>query len=283
MHKNLTRYFLLLRPHQWLKNLLLLFPPFFGGNIMEPAVFTSIVPSLLSFSLAASCGYIVNDIGDREFDRCHATKKQRPIACGDISIPLASIIAASLYVAAVLLSVSVSRRFEGYLIIYLFTSFLYTLYFKKIIILDICFISFGFVIRVLAGGEAFHVPVTKWLLLAVSLVSLFLAAGKRLGELNALGIDASIHRKSLLYYSRSFLDAILWFAGFAAIVTYALYTIENKRVMFYTVPLAAYGILRYIFIAKKGKGDPTEALLFDWQIMTVGIIWAGMIGLILYR
>lgn len=283
MRINLKAYIALLRPHQWLKNMLLLFPPFFGGKAMDPSVLLFAVPALLSFSFAASCGYIINDIKDRDSDQHHAGKKDRPLVQGDISIVLAVFCAAVLYIAAMLISAAVSPRFEGYLIAYLLVSVLYTLYFKDIIILDIFFISFGFLIRVLAGGEAFQTPVSSWLFMTVFIVSLLLAAGKRLGEMELLKDDAHKHRKSLTGYSPAYLEGVLWFTASAALVTYALYTIENKSSMVYTVPLAAFGLLRYIYIVKQGKGDPTEVLLRDPQISGVGILWLLMTALIKYR
>ena len=280
---NIKRYVVLIRPHQWLKNLLILFPPFFGGKILDPAVLAAIIPSLLSFSLASSCGYIINDIFDREADRRHPTKMSRPVASGEISVILASVVAAVLYLAAILISSTVSRHFEGYVIIYILITFLYTLFLKNIVIVDIFVISFGFLIRVLAGGEAFNVKVSGWLFLAVFIVALFLSAGKRLGEFISLNDDAGAHRKSLSAYSSSYLEGILWFAASAAMVTYALYTLEHKDGLFYTVPLTVFGLLRYIYIVKQGRGDPTEALLFDGQIVCVGMIWVAMVGIIIYR
>lgn len=272
----------LMRPQQWAKNLLFLFPPFFAGKIFDPAGRTVMLPALLSFSLAASCTYIINDILDKEGDKKHHTKRNRAIARGDISVPFAVVLALSLYLIAVLVASSVSRRFEGFLIIYLLVSCAYSFFFKNLVLVDIFFIAFGFLIRVLAGGEAFHIPVTSWLFLTVFLVALFLGAGKRLGELVCLGDEACQHRKTLNQYSHSFLEGLLWFSAAAALVTYALYTLERKNALFYTVPLAAFGLVRYIYIVKQGKGDPTEALLFDGQILGVGVVWACMIGMIIY-
>ncbi len=283
MYKTAKHYIMLLRPHQWLKNLLLFFPPFFGGKLLDRASLAVLIPSFLSFSFAASCGYIINDIKDRDVDRHHAAKKERPIVRGDISLIAASIIAAVLYVTAMIVAGSVSAEFEGYLIIYLFISFLYTMYLKNVVIVDIFILALGFLVRVKAGGEAFNIEVTKWLFLTVFVIALFLAAGKRLGERICMGDDARKHRKCLNEYSPSFLEGILWFCASAALVSYALYTIENKIGMFYTVPLAAFGLIRYIYIVKEGKGDPTEALLKDRQIMITAIVWVLMIGSILYR
>lgn len=273
----------MIRPNQWMKNLLLLFPPFFAGKIFDQTVRSMILPSLLSFSLAASCSYIVNDIMDREADKNHQSKKERAIARGDISIPFAVILAILLYLTAMLISSSVSRQFEGLLIIYLLVSFAYTFFFRNLVLYDIFFIAFGFLMRVLAGGEAFRVTVTSWLFLTVFSVSLLLAAGKRLGELVSLGDNAHKHRKILARYSQNFLEGILWFSASSALVMYALYTIEQKKGLIYTAPVAAFGLLRYIYIVKDGKGDPTDALLTDTQIMGVGLLWTLMIGFMIYR
>jgi decaprenyl-phosphate phosphoribosyltransferase len=272
----------LLRPKQWIKNLLLLFPPFFGGRLFDSSVLTVLFPSLLSFSMAASSCYIINDIIDKEFDLRHPVKKDRVIARGDVSIYLASVVAISLFLAAIVVAYGVSIRFEGFIIAYCLLTFGYTIYFKNIVILDIFFIAFGFLLRVLAGGEAFHIAISNWLFLTVFMVALFLAAGKRLGELILRGDDAGNHRQSLKQYSHSFLEGILWSTASSAFITYALYIIENRKGMIYTVPLAAFGLFRYIFIVRDGKGDPTEALLKDNQIMVIGILWLGMIGFIIY-
>jgi decaprenyl-phosphate phosphoribosyltransferase len=272
----------LLRPNQWIKNLLLMFPLFFAGKLFDTHLRSNVIPAFISFSLAASCCYIINDIIDRDTDKNHESKRNRAIARGDISIPLALILAFSLYLISMLIASTVSRRFEGFLIIYLLVSCAYTFYFKNVVLVDIFFITFGFIIRLLSGGEAVRISVTSWLFLTVFLVSLMLGAGKRLGELVSLGDGAHKHRKNLIYYSHSFLEGLLWFSAAAAMVTYALYTVERENGLFYTVPLAAFGLIRYIYIVKQGRGDPTEALLFDKQILGVGVLWACLIGLIIY-
>lgn len=242
-----------------------------------------ILPAFFSFSFIASSGYIINDIMDRKSDERHEIKKERPVAKGSISVVVALVLSVIFYSTAIILSAGVSREFEGILIIYFFISFSYSIYFKHVVLMDIFFISFGFMARVMAGGEAFRVPVSGWLFLTVFLVALFLGAGKRLGELITLTNDAGNHRKSLENYSHSYLEGILWFSASAALVTYALYTLEHKRGLFYTVPLAAFGLMRYIYIVKQGKGDPTEALLKDGQILGVGITWAIALAIMIYK
>ncbi len=276
------KYFFILRPHQWLKNLLLLFPPFFGGKILDSDVVAVLAQSFLSFSFAASCGYIINDIKDREHDKHHASKKYRPIARGEISLLFASIIAAALYITAMIIGGAVSKRFEGYLVIYLFLSFLYTAFFRNIVIADIFIISFGFLIRILAGGEAFHVVISGWLFLTVFIVSVMLAAGKRAGEQISHGVVASAQRSTISQYPNGYLEGVLWFSSSAALVTYSLYTLERHDNLYYTVPLVAFGLLRYIYVVKQGRGDPTEILVNDSHITVIGILWLVMIYLIRY-
>lgn len=238
--------------------------------------------SLFAFCATASGCYIINDIKDIDADRNHSEKQYRSIAHGDISLASASLFALILLLAAFITAGFVSRWFWLYLAIYLLNSLAYTFFLKHFVILDIFILSFGFLIRVLAGGEAFCIDVSDWLFMTVFLVSLFLATGKRMGELVSMGEDAFRHRKSLAQYTSSFLEGTLWFSASAALVTYGLYTIEVEGGLFYTVPLAAFGLLRYIYIAKEGRGDPTEALLRDGSIMAVGIIWGLMIGFIVY-
>jgi len=227
--------------------------------------------------------YIINDIVDREADRHHPVKCDRAIARGDLSIIAALMIAVGIGLVALLLAASVSRTFEAYLILYMIMTFLYTIYFKHMVIVEMFIVSFGFLFRILAGGEAFHVVVSGWLFLTVFLTALFLTAGKRLGELIVLSEKAGSHRMSLVGYSPAYLEGMLWFTASSTLVTYALYTLEHHRGLFYTVPLTAFGLVRFIYIVKQGKGDPTEALLTDGQILSVGLIWVIMIGMIIYR
>jgi len=283
MQKKLSRIISIFRPHQWLKNLLLFFPPFFAGKMASADVLAAIVPSFVSFSLAASSVYIINDIIDRESDRHHPSKCNRAIARGDLSAAAALLIAAVVGLVALLLAAAVSRTFEAYLILYMITTFLYTLYLKHVVIVEMFIVSFGFLFRILAGGEAFHVVVSGWLFLTVFLTALFLTAGKRLGELVVLNEKAGHHRTCLAGYTFSYLEGLLWFSASSTLVTYALYTLEHRRSLFYTVPLTAFGLVRFIYIVKLGKGDPTEALLTDAQILGVGVLWVLMIGMIIYK
>jgi decaprenyl-phosphate phosphoribosyltransferase len=130
---------------------------------------------------------------------------------------------------------------------------------------------------------AFHVQVSSWLFTTVFIVALFLAAGKRLGELLSLGEDAQRHRSILSSYSPTYLEGLLWFCASVSVTTFALYLVEKKSELIYSLPIAAYGLLRYIHNVKNGMGDPTDVLVRDIHVLITGALWVALIGSILYR
>lgn len=268
----------ILRPTQWLKNLILFFPPFLGGELLGAGVLNRGVAPVVSFCLASSSTYILNDIIDRESDRNHPRKSRRPIPSGGISIPAATVLCLLCLTGSFILAYGISSVFLSILVAYLFVSILYSLYLKNLPIVDLFCISAGFLFRLQAGGEAFGVTVSEWLFLSVFLLSIFLSTGKRLFEKNALGDAAGVHRKSLESYPRGFLDGVMYMTGGAVLVTYTLYVIEH-HVLIYTVPLCCFGLLRYILRVKSGLGgDPTESLLKDGPLLVIGVLWAVMVG-----
>jgi decaprenyl-phosphate phosphoribosyltransferase len=268
----------LLRPSQWLKNLMLFFPPFLGGELLAPGMFSRGLIPLFSFCLASSSSYVLNDILDRKRDRNHPQKKHRPLSSGRVSISAAVILYVVLLAGAILSAIRISPVFLSIVMAYLLISALYSLFLKNLPIVDLFCISAGFLFRLQAGGEVFHVSISEWLFLSVFLLSIFLSTGKRLCEKNALGEDARNHRKSLESYPPGFLDGTMYMTGGAVLVTYTLYVIEHN-VLIYTVPLCCFGLLRYILRVKSGfGGDPTESLLKDVPLFVVGVLWAVMVG-----
>ena len=272
----------LLRPHQWLKNLMLYFPPFLGGVIVEPSVFFKGLIPFFAFCLASSSTYIVNDIFDAPNDAQHPKKKLRPIAAGKISPLQGWVLASLLVVVAVFLSLQVTGHFLVVLACYLLLSLAYTVKLKNIAIVDLFCISIFFLLRLEAGGQAFEIIVSDWLFLSVFLLALFLSTGKRLCERNCLGKIAGDHRKSLQDYPEGLLDGIMYMTAAAVLVTYTLYVI-SRHGMVYTVPLCCFGLIRYMYRVKVGQGgDPTYALLQDPLLFGVGGLWTLMVGYWIY-
>ena len=278
----MINYVKLLRPRQWLKNLMLFFPPFLGGmlhNIQDLGV--GLVP-LVSFCLASSASYVVNDLADVERDRRHPQKKGRPIAAGLVSPAIAFLLCLLLVGGALILAWKISLVFFGILFLYLANSLIYTLKLKSMPLFDLFSISIGFLLRLLAGGEAFGLPISDWLFLSVFLLSLFLSTGKRLSEKIALGDLAGDHRQSLASYSELYLQGSMFMTGAIVLVTYTMYVI-SRNTLIYTVPLCAFGLMRYVLRIESGEsGDPTESLLRDGPLFGVSLMWVVMVGWGLY-
>jgi decaprenyl-phosphate phosphoribosyltransferase len=279
----LTGYIKELRIKHWLKNLFLFAAPFFGGSLFRDEVLHPAFPAFLSFSLCASGVYIINDIIDAENDRLHPEKKKRPVASGKISKNAATLYAAFLFLISFALSFPVNGSFIYYLVLYIIIQILYSFYLKHIAIADIFCIASGFVIRVLAGGAAFNVEVSSWLLLTMFMISLVLAAGKRLGEVRLLNERAEAHRKSLDVHFISTLNEILLISAGGSLIAYALYIIEQSPKLIYTVPVVTFGLFRYLLISKKGGGDPTEALTGDKWLTLIVLLWLFMTGFLRYN
>jgi 4-hydroxybenzoate polyprenyltransferase len=267
----------MLRPTQWLKNLMLFFPPFLAGQMLMPgAIFRGVVP-FCAFCLVSSAGYILNDIIDRDRDVHHPLKRLRPISSGIVGLSGARMLSAVLLISGLMLAGYISPLFFMLLAGYAAVSISYTLLLKTVPVVDLFCISAGFLIRLQAGGELFRVPISPWLFITVFLLALFLSTGKRLSELRSLGNMAGEHRTSLTRYPPGFLDGTMYMTGGAVLVTYAMYTL-NRQTLIYSVPLCLFGLLRYMLRVSSGKGgDPTESLLKDRLLFVVGVLWLLMV------
>lgn len=273
-------YIRILRPIHWLKNLMLLFPPFLGGMCFDSGFSSISLLPLAAFCIASSATYIVNDVADFNQDKKHPLKKFRPLPSGEVAIGQALSLAVFLLIAAFFLAAAVSGKFLILLLAYLAVSAIYTFYLKDYPLIDLFCIASGFILRLLAGGEAFGVIISEWLFLSVFLLALFLSTGKRYSEKKSLGAHAEQHRKALSAYPEGFLDGLLFMTGSAVLVTYTMYVISrHSSLLLYSVPLCCFGLLRYILRVQSGRGgDPTESLTRDLPLLIVGISWAIMVG-----
>ena len=267
----------ILRPTQWLKNLMLFFPPFLAGQILLPGVASRGLLPFVAFCMVSSAGYILNDIQDCTRDVHHPLKRLRPIPSGAVRISDAFMFSALLLISGLILAGLISPRFLLLAVCYAAISISYSMFLKTIPVIDLFCVSAGFLIRLQAGGELFRVPISSWLFLTVFLLAMFLSTGKRLSEFRSLGDMAGEHRISLGLYPSGFLQGTLYMTGGAVLVTYAMYAL-NKQMLIYSVPLCLFGLLRYIFRVNSGKsGDPTESLLKDGLLFVVGILWVLMV------
>lgn len=271
-----------MRVKQWVKNLMLLFPSFLGGKLAGTSFLAEGILPVSVFCIASSATYVFNDLLDAERDALHPRKCCRPIAKGLISSWGASSLTIGLAMVAVYGAALVSKRFLVLVLGYGLVSCLYSVKLKEIAVVDLFCIAAGFLFRLEAGGEAFHITISDWLFLSVFLLALFLSTGKRLGEKIALGHSAGEHRGSLLSYSEKYLQGAMFMTGAVVLVTYTMYVISLSSLI-YTVPLCAFGLMRYVLRVESGKsGDPTESLLCDGQLFFVSLLWVIMVGLAIY-
>lgn len=277
-------YVELLRPHQWLKNLMLLFPPFLGGKLFQIDSISTLVLPLISFSAGASCLYIINDVMDIQQDRHHPTKRLRPLPAGKVSNFAALTMSFVLVLIALTAGYAVSPLFLLYLSVYVAISIAYSVSLKKIPIVEIFCVVSGFLLRLQAGGSAYNVKISDWLFLSVFLLALFLVSGKRLGDLkHSSGQSAKLIRPVLSHYPVGFLLGTIVMAGATVLVTYTMYVISHHGNLL-LIPLCCFGLLSYLLRVLKGQGgDPTRALLKDPALLIVGVLWVALVALDTYH
>lgn len=284
----------LIRPKQWIKNFFVFAPLLFSKHIFH---FDYVIPSIAAFfifSLASSAVYIINDILDVESDRAHPKKKYRPIASGEISVKQAMVFL--IIIMALIIGGLIFQRtiFAVVIILYLITNLIYSLKVKSIVLLDVFFISFGFMLRVLGGAAAIGVPVSSWMMLTTIFISLFLAISKRRSELSQILNKENIdkQRKVLKDYSVEFADQINTIAAAGTIISYALYTVSERTVftfgtekLIYTTPFVIYGIFRYMYLMhQKNMGEsPTSIVTKDIPIILTVLMWFVFSLVIIYR
>jgi 4-hydroxybenzoate polyprenyltransferase len=258
----------LTRPQQWIKNAVVLAGLVFAELTDQPSAIVKALVALFAFVLASGAVYIVNDVRDVEADRLHPLKRKRPLPQGAVPIRHALIFSAMLAVSAFGIAATMSFDLAATITFYLVMMGAYTFWFKRVPILDVTVIAFGFVLRAVGGAVAVNVPISPWLLLCAFLLALFLGFGKRRAELASLGGLAGQHRQSLRGYTVSLLDQLVAITAVSAIVTYALYallsdTVPDSNAMLLTLPFVVIAILRYLFLVyRRGLGGSPELLLF---------------------
>jgi len=264
-----------MRPKQWLKNIFLFAALIFSKNFLNPDMWVYALCGFSAFCCVSSSGYILNDIMDVEEDRAHPKKCKRPIAAGELSIPLA-------YVQFVLLlafGCTIAYMLSPYLLLitclYLATTLSYSFYFKHIVLLDIMFIALGFLWRVVAGAFAINVPISPWILICTGFLALFLGFNKRRGEL--LLVKDRSTRKNLQDYSVPLVQELQAITSSGAIISYALYTVgpDNNKWLGLTLPFVIFGVFRYIYLVSVlGEGGaPDETLLKDKPMIINGFLY----------
>ena len=282
--------FVSLRPHQWLKNLVVLAALVFSKHLFDVDAVAQAGLAFVVFCALAGVVYLVNDLADLERDRLHPSKRTRPLASGALSPAVARAAAALLFAFAVAAAWSLGPGFLLCALAYPALGLAYSLALKHVVILDVLAVALGFVLRAVAGAFAIGVHFSPWLLVCTILLALFLVLAKRRHELVTLD-DAVAHRQILAEYSPYLLDQMIAVVTASCLTAYAFYTLAPETVEKYrterlalTIPFVIYGIFRYLYLVHRRDqgGSPGDVLLTDRPLLATVALWAVAMVLIVY-
>lgn len=289
---NYNDYIKLMRPQQWLKNLFVFLPVFFGNYIMEWGHLYPVIITFAAFCLLSSSVYCFNDIQDCAMDKLHPVKKFRPLARGSISVAGAYV----MMVLLALMSCCIMLYAELYKVLYIAAIYYtvnlaYCVKLKNIPIVDIFLISSGFVLRIISGGLASNIELSKWIVLMTFLLSLFLAFSKRLDD-SRIYMKRNIKlRKNISSYNPDFIQLSLAIVSSITIVCYIMYSIDESVVnriqnnyLYVTSIFVILGILRFLqlVVVEKKCYSPTKMLIKDRFIQVCIALWTIMFLVMLY-
>ena len=273
-----------LRIKSWLKNIIVFIPLVFSHQLFNTDKLLETVIAFIAFCLVSSAVYVINDISDAKKDALHPVKRFRPIASGKITIGKAAAFAAVLSAAGISVSFGANILTLIFTAVYMALNLAYTMQLKRIPLIDCFCIAVGFVVRVYAGGAASGEPVSDWLFLTIVAMSLFMAFGKRRGEM--LKVGAEDGRPVLGHYDLAYLNGIVFVCAGLSVVFYSLWAMDSEMYMIYTVPIVIFIVCRYLLLihGTKSHADPTEVIFTDktfliacgiYVIITIALLYSG--------
>jgi len=279
------------RPRQWLKNGLVFAAPAAAGMLTHQKALADTCAAFIIFCLAASGTYCINDVLDRNADRLHPRKRERPIAAGIVPIPVAVATGAVLFLLAAGGSALIGRpKLVIVLASYVAVTLAYSLWLKHQAVIDLGAVSAGFVLRAIAGGVATDVPLSNWFLIVACFGALFMVTGKREAEVMALGTERGGHRATLDQYTPTFLRYVRSVASGVAMTGYCLWAFEKAQgssgAIWFQLSIVPFvlGVLRYGLLIDAGEGGaPEDVVLGDRTLQLLGVALAGLFAVGVYR
>lgn len=290
--KNLIR---LTRPYQWVKNIFILLPLFFGGALTDRQSAIYALMAFFAYSFAASAIYCYNDIIDVEDDRKHSEKCKRPIASGAVSIAQGYVIMALMIMLSAMIIAFMGDRtllVGGVVVTYFMLDILYCRLLKHYAIVDVCVLSFGFVLRILAGGFATEITPSNWLVMMTFLLTLFLSFAKRRDDVVRMQKTGEAPRHNTERYNLTFINQAVTITASVTVVCYIMYTISpaviqrtGSEYVYLTSVFVILGLLRYmqLTLVDEKSGDPTKMLYSDHFLQLVIAMWFASYLIIIYN
>ncbi len=279
-----------MRPRQWAKNMFIFAALVFDEQLTERDPLLRTIAGFVLLCLISSAVYLLNDIADVEADRKHPTKRNRPIAAGQLSVPLAFVLALALAAFALAAGFALEPGFGWIITLYFVLNLLYSLRLKHMPIIDVMLIAAGFVLRVAAGVALIEVArFSPWLYVCTTLLALIIGFGKRRAEIILLAEEANTHRKVLDGYTIGYLDQLIVIVSASTIMAYSLYTfsalnLPANHLMMLTIPFVIYGVFRYLYLihVEDAGGAPDELILSDRPLLATLVLWGMLAVVILY-
>jgi decaprenyl-phosphate phosphoribosyltransferase len=281
------------RPLQWSKNLLVFVAPAAAGVLGHAGDLGKAAEAFGVFCAAASAVYLVNDTFDAEADRRHPAKRHRPVASGQVPA-VAAVGAGTVLGVGSLAAAWVVAGWDllGVVALYLAVSVAYSLWLKREPVVELAAVASGFVLRAVAGGVATHVPLSSWFLVVTSFGALFIAAGKRTAEHQALGGARGDHRQVLAEYTPTFLRALLVMTATVTVAAYCLWAFGRDGLLArghhqvwieLTVAPVTIGMLHVLRLLDAGKGGaPEELAVHDRLLQVLGVAWVACMAIGIY-
>ena len=287
------------RPFQWIKNTLVFLPLLFAVRVVWspqdlaplPDLLVNLGLAFLGFCAVSSAVYLVNDVSDRDADRNHPLKRNRPLASGAVGVPVAIAIAVLLAGSGLAALAAINLVVLWVALAYLGINLAYSLGAKHVALVDVFLVSAGYVIRVVAGAVAIGALPSPWLYATTAAGALFIVLGRRYAEVRLAGEEAPAQRPVLALYSGPLIGQLLTISATAAWLSYTLYTVEAANLpanntMLLTVPLVTLGLFRYLYLLNTdahaetperliSRDPPMVFAIFSWMVASSIILWFG--------
>jgi 4-hydroxybenzoate polyprenyltransferase/phosphoserine phosphatase len=246
----LLKFIKAIRPHQWVKNLLVFIPLITSHSFNSLSLIFQTFCAFISFSLVASSGYLINDLSDLNSDRSHPRKRLRPLASGQISILSGSFLSLFLLMGGLYLGSKLNYQFLAILISYFIISIAYSLYLKKTVLYDVFILASLYSIRVIAGGSVMDIQLSFWLIAFSTFIFLSLAFVKRYTELMQIGKEDSLANRGRGYLKEDLilLQIMGIISGFSAVIVFSLYINSPEVSQLYSKPKILWALsLLFLF------------------------------------
>ncbi|MDX2525697.1 decaprenyl-phosphate phosphoribosyltransferase [Streptomyces europaeiscabiei] len=277
------------RPRQWIKNTLVVAAPAAAGELFTPRALTQLPLVFALFTACAAAVYLVNDARDAEADRAHPVKCHRPVAAGQVPVPVAYGVGGALAVLAPVAAAWLcSPHTSALLTAYLGLQLAYCLSLKHVLVVDLAVVTTGFLMRAMIGGLALGIPLSRWFLITTGFGALFMVAAKRYSEAVQLADRAGATRALLTEYTPGYLRFVWQLAAGVAVLGYCLWALEEGGVPttgilpWRQLSMVAFvlAVLRYAVFADRGAaGEPEDVVLHDRALTVIGVVWLTMYGL----